>query len=111
MEGTAKERFLGFMKTNFDAASMNTAIENLLVEKGIDQLKYVAQTYDGVTVMSGPVGGVQAHFRKQHLEVIYVHCYVHELNLVLCHTWSMVSEGTEFFALLESVHSFFVNGL
>lgn len=111
MEGTAKERFLGFMKTNFDAASMNTAIENLLVEKGIDQLKYVAQTYDGVTVMSGPVGGVQDHFRKQHLEVIYVHCYVHELNLVLCHTWSMVSEGTEFFALLESVHSFFVNGL
>jgi hypothetical protein len=75
--------------------------------KGIDQLKCVAQTYDGAAVMSGDVGDVQAHLKKKHPEAIYVHCYAHELNLVLCHTCKAVSEATEFFNMLESLYSFF----
>lgn len=63
MEGTVKERFLALTEmTNFDATSITAAIENQLVEKGIDQLKCVAQTYDGAAVMGGAAGGVQAHF-------------------------------------------------
>lgn len=63
MKGTVKERFVTFMEmTNFDDASITTAIENLLGEKGIDQLKCVAQTYDGATVMSGAVGGCASSF-------------------------------------------------
>lgn len=53
----------------------------------------MAQTYDGAAVMSGAVGGVQAHFQKKHPEAIYVHCYAHELNLVLCYTCKAVSEA------------------
>lgn len=36
-----------------------------------------------------------------------MHCYAHELNLVLCHTCKAVSEATELFNMLESLHSFF----
>lgn len=36
-----------------------------------------------------------------------MHCYAHELNLVLCHKCKAVSEATEFFNMLESLHSFF----
>ena len=61
--------------------------------------------------MSGPTGGVQAHFRRLHPEAIYVHCYAHELNLVLCHTCRAVSEAVEFFNFLESVYSFFSTSL
>lgn len=91
----------------FDAASINAAIENQLQEKGIKQLKCVAQTNDGAAVMSGTVGGVQAHFKKKNPEAIYVHCYAHELNLILCHTCRAVSETVEFFNMFESLHSFF----
>lgn len=38
---------------------------------------------------------------------LYVHCYAHESNLVLCHTCRGITEATEFFSLLESLYSFF----
>lgn len=65
-----KDRLALTEMTNFGATSI-TAIENEVVEKGIDQLKCLAQTYNGEVLRSGAVGGVQAHFLKQHLEVIY----------------------------------------
>lgn len=61
--------------------------------------------------MSGPTGGVQARFRRLHPEAIYVHCYAHELNLVLCHTCKAVSEAVELFDLLECVYFFFTTFL
>uniref|UniRef100_A0A672YQ65 HAT C-terminal dimerisation domain-containing protein n=1 Tax=Sphaeramia orbicularis TaxID=375764 RepID=A0A672YQ65_9TELE len=106
-DGKTEQMALCVRYMSFDAASITAAIVNQLQEKGIDQLKCVAQTYDGAAVMRGAVGGVQAHFQKQHPEVIYVHCYPHELNLVLWHTCRAVSEATELFNMLESVHSFF----
>ncbi len=88
-EGTVKERLLALTElTSFDAVSVISAIERELQGKGIGLLKCVAQTYDGAAVMSGVTGGVLSHFRKQHPEAIYVHCYAHELNLVLCHLQS-----------------------
>ena len=97
-DGAVRERLLALTDlTHFDAASICTAIENHLLVHGIDDLRCVAQTYDGAAVMSGAVGGVQAHFRKKHPEAMYVHCYAHELNLVLCHTYRAVSEAKEFF--------------
>ncbi|XP_063586935.1 zinc finger MYM-type protein 1-like [Penaeus indicus] len=78
---------------------------------GLAHVKCVPQTYDGAAVMSGPIGGVQARFRRLHPEAIYIHCYAHELNLVLCHTCKAVTEAVELFALLESVYSFFTTSL
>ena len=66
VEGAVKERFLALTEVSqFDDTSITAAIENQLVKKGIDQLKCVAQTYDGAAVMSGDVGGVQAHLKKK----------------------------------------------
>lgn len=79
--------------------------------RGVAGLKCVAQTYDGAAVMSGSKGGVQAHFRVLHPEAIYVHCYAHELNLVLCHTCRAIPEAAEFFSFLENVYSFFSTSL
>lgn len=65
-EGIVKVRFLALNKLNgFDAHSITGAIEQLLVTNGIDDLKCVAQAYDGASVMSGAVGGVLACFRKK----------------------------------------------
>lgn len=110
--GMVKERFLALTELmGFDAESIANTIEQQLALNGIGDLKCVAQTYDGAAVMSGAVGGVQAHFRKKHPEAVYVHCYAHELNLVLCHTCRAISEAREFFEMLESVYSFFSSSL
>ena len=61
--------------------------------------------------MSGAVGGVQAKFRDKHPEAIYVHCYAHQLNLVLCHTCHAVPEASDLFDTLQSLYSFFSTSL
>ena len=44
----------------------------------------VAQCYDGASVMSGRLNGLQAIMRKDVCpKGIYVHCWAHRLNLVV----------------------------
>ena len=81
----------------FDAKSITNKQQEQLEKNGLADLKCVAQTYDGDAVMSGPTGGEQAHFRRLHPEAIYDQCYAHELNLVLCSTFRVVSEAVEIF--------------
>ena len=42
------------------------------------------QTYDGASVMSGHLNGVQALIRQEYPFAYFVHCAAHRLNLVLC---------------------------
>uniref|UniRef100_A0A3B5AB25 HAT C-terminal dimerisation domain-containing protein n=1 Tax=Stegastes partitus TaxID=144197 RepID=A0A3B5AB25_9TELE len=102
-----KEHFLALAEmTSFDAQSIANELQQQIQNNGLAELKCVAQTYDGAAVMSGTTGGVQAHFRRLHPEAIYMHCYAHELNLVLCHTCKAIPEAVELFSLLECVYSF-----
>uniref|UniRef100_A0A8C5ARY7 Zinc finger MYM-type protein 1-like n=1 Tax=Gadus morhua TaxID=8049 RepID=A0A8C5ARY7_GADMO len=103
-----RERFLCLRRLGgYDAESITNALEEVLGSHGIDGLKVVAQSYDGAAVMSGSVRGVQTRFREKHPEAIYVHCYAHELNLVLCHTCKAIPEASFFFDMLESLYSCF----
>lgn len=107
-EGEVCEHILALTELmSFDAKSITDKLEEQLQKNGIADVKCVAQTYDGAAVMSRTTGGVQARFRGLHPEAIYIHCYAHELNLVLCHTCRAVSEAVELFDLLESLYSFF----
>uniref|UniRef100_A0A8C6LXF4 DUF4371 domain-containing protein n=1 Tax=Nothobranchius furzeri TaxID=105023 RepID=A0A8C6LXF4_NOTFU len=111
-EGEVKERFLALSELiSFDAKSIVDKLQHHLQINGLANVKCIAQTYDGAAVMSGTTGGVQAHFRRLHPESIYVHCYAHKLNLVLCHTCRAVSEAVELFDLLEFIYSFFTTSL
>lgn len=70
-EGRVKECLLAMVELReFDAESITAAIEGELVHNGIAHLKCVAQAYDGASVMSGSVGGVQAKFNVNHPEAI-----------------------------------------
>uniref|UniRef100_A0A3Q4GS89 HAT C-terminal dimerisation domain-containing protein n=1 Tax=Neolamprologus brichardi TaxID=32507 RepID=A0A3Q4GS89_NEOBR len=100
-EGAVKERFLALAEIkSFDAQNNTNYIQC-----------HHANSYNGAAVMSGSTGGVQAHFRRLHPEAIYVHCYAHQLNLVLCNTCKAVPEAVELFSLLECVYSFFSTSL
>lgn len=50
---------------------------------------------------------MQACFREPHTEAVYVHCYAHELNLVLCYTCKAVPVASRFFELLENIYTCF----
>uniref|UniRef100_H2ZTL9 TTF-type domain-containing protein n=1 Tax=Latimeria chalumnae TaxID=7897 RepID=H2ZTL9_LATCH len=103
--GSVKEHFLGFCDLkSFSAESITESIQHCLRDNGLEDLQCVAQIYDGASVMSGATGGVQAKFQQYHPEAIYVHCYAHQLNLVLCH---MCKAATDFFNTLENLYTFF----
>lgn len=91
-KGVVRECFLGLRKLQgFDAKSIADEIEAMLQSHNLGDLLCVAQAYDGASVMSGAVGGVQARFRERHPEAI--------------------PEATAFFELLEDVYTFFRNSL
>uniref|UniRef100_A0A8C6M5P9 DUF4371 domain-containing protein n=1 Tax=Nothobranchius furzeri TaxID=105023 RepID=A0A8C6M5P9_NOTFU len=111
-EGEVKERFLALSELiSFDAKSIVDKLQHHLQINGLANVTCIAQTYDGAAVMSGTTGVVHAHFRRLHPEAVYVHCYAHKLNLVLCHTCRAVSEAVELFDLLECTYSFFTTPL
>jgi len=107
-DGTVKERLLELCNLQgFNAESITNAIEQVLESNGLNDLLCVAQAYDGASVMSGSISGVQTRFQEKHPEAVYIHCYAHKLNLVLCHTCKAVQEASELFETLESVYCYF----
>lgn len=66
-----------------DARSLLPCTQETLNRRGINSQECVAQAYDGAHVASGNSRGVQALFREEVLQVVYVHCMNHRLNLVI----------------------------
>ena len=64
----------------------------------------MCQNYDGASVMSGHLSGVQAQIRKLTTKALYFHCYCHRLNLVIVDCIKSVPAAAEFFVLLEALY-------
>jgi hypothetical protein len=43
--------------------------------------KLIGQSYDGASVMSGKLGGVQIKIKETYPNAHCIHCYAHQLNL------------------------------
>ena len=74
------ERFLKFVdvSTDITAATLTGVIKCILNQhKCITDNKLIMQTYDGASVMSGHIGGVQALICQQYAFAYFVHCAVH----------------------------------
>ncbi|KAJ8025702.1 Zinc finger MYM-type protein 1 [Holothuria leucospilota] len=111
VSGQVVERFWSFcsMKQG-DAVSIANVIDACLsrvLPNAEDKSKLIAQCYDGASVMSGLEGGVQSIVKQSYPHAHYVHCYAHQLNLVLQQAVSQVSQIRLFFANLSGFSVFF----
>ena len=50
----------------------------------------MAQTYDGASVMSGEVNGLQTKIKSIAPQALLTHCYAHVLNLILSDACSAI---------------------
>ncbi|KAJ4440751.1 hypothetical protein ANN_08975 [Periplaneta americana] len=50
---------------------------------GNDPNKLIAQIYDGASVMSGGLNGVQKLVKDKYQNANYIHCYAHQINLIV----------------------------
>ena len=71
----------------------------------------VGMGFDGASVMSGKLGGVQKLIKDKSPMANYLHCYAHRLNLVLIDTAKVVRQVDDFFSLLEQLYIFISNSI
>ena len=108
-KGKPVERFWGF----FNPVDMTAETLASLVEAELTPLigqkpeKLVAQTYDGAAVLSGVNRGVQARLKEIYNNAYFVHCYAHQLNLIVQKAASQNQRVRVFFASLSEIPTFF----
>ena len=92
-----------------DAQSIVIKLKGVLSSMGVDSRTHlVAECYDGASVMSGRLNGLQAIIRNEVCpKGIYVHCWAHRLNLVVVASVYNLDKASSFFNCLSSIHSFF----
>jgi hypothetical protein len=83
-ERRVEERFLRFSDVSSDrtAPALFKCLDEYMDEFKCGD-KLVAQIYDGATVMAGERSGLQSLVTGKYNHAMFVHCYAHELNLVL----------------------------
>ena len=93
------ERQLGFVDVSPDrtANAISTVIMGKLIQHENIKEKLIGQTYDGASVMSGHINGVQAQLQLEYPFAHFVHCAAHRLNHVLCQAASSLSSVKIFF--------------
>ncbi|XP_072401135.1 uncharacterized protein [Diabrotica undecimpunctata] len=103
-----QEYFLGFFYLGEDQSA--PALRDLLlsvIAKFDCEAKLIAQTYDGASVMSGQLNGLQKLVRDSAPLAIFTHCLAHRLNLVLQQSCSNITTVKIFFSTLQGIPAYF----
>ncbi|XP_034024690.1 zinc finger MYM-type protein 1-like [Thalassophryne amazonica] len=105
-----QERFFEFIKlpnacAEAIASALLERLQTILPEG--QEKKLIAQAYDGATVMRGATGGVQRKVQDIYPHAHYVHCYAHQLNLIMQQATSHIPQISHFFSDLGGFASFF----
>lgn len=106
-EGVVKERFVGYTDVSADrtATGLFKHVKNIVNKYKLEN-KFIAQTYDGASAMSGHLNGLQMKVQQEYPMALYTHCYAHVLNLVLSQGMDEISECNIFFSTLNGIFTF-----
>lgn len=79
-----REDFLKFVVVgDMTGKGLSRTLISNCIDIGLDLKKLVGQGYDGASSMRGHTNGCAAEVTKIYLQVIYIHCASHSLNLVV----------------------------
>ncbi|KAL7404136.1 hypothetical protein ABVT39_010269 [Epinephelus coioides] len=108
MDNEMRERLLVMATAeHYDASSLTNLVLSELRTAGLSTDKILSQCYDGASVMSGKRGGVQKILQeKVNREVPYVHCFTHQLHLVIVHAMSAERALQAFFDVCDMLYRF-----
>ncbi|XP_073337216.1 zinc finger MYM-type protein 1-like [Pagrus major] len=105
-----QERFFEFIPLQRATAdSIATALLDRLssILPDDQKSKLISQAYDGASVMRGATGGVQKKVQDVYVNAHYVHCYAHQLNLIMQQVTSHIPKVSNFFSDLAGFSGFF----
>ena len=90
-DGEIREEFLVFLHCELGLTGIALA-ETILTEIGnltLDINNCRGQGYDGAASVSGQINGLSAHILRINEKAVYIHCYRHQLNLVVAASCSI----------------------
>ncbi|XP_023731074.2 uncharacterized protein LOC111878813 [Lactuca sativa] len=83
-KGYVIERFLGIVYVpNTNSLSLKAAIDSLLATYKLIVSRIRGQGYDGASNMRGEFNGLKSLILRDNNSAFYVHCFTHQLQLVL----------------------------
>jgi len=90
-----------------DADASTTVILESLQRSGLNPMNLLSQCYDGASVTAGKNCGVQKKV-QEHLgkQIPYVHCFNHQLHLVVVHAIGDDKEVEKFFSTCNMLYNF-----
>ncbi|GBM89092.1 Zinc finger MYM-type protein 1 [Araneus ventricosus] len=99
--GQPVERFWRFTNPHgYDAKSIAECIQASLEKVVVKPEKLISQSYDGTNVICGQHASVQAFIQYAYKNAKYVHCYAHQLNLIVRQATSQNQQVRVFFSNL-----------
>ncbi|KAK9064773.1 hypothetical protein SSX86_016155 [Deinandra increscens subsp. villosa] len=82
--GPVKERFIGLVHVmETSALSLKSAVDELFARYNLSLTKVRGQGYDGASNMAGEFNGLKALILKENSSAYFVHCFAHQLQLVI----------------------------
>ncbi|KAF8095654.1 hypothetical protein N665_0327s0010 [Sinapis alba] len=82
--GVVKERFVGLAHVKETSSlSLKSAVDSLFAKHGLSMKKLRGQGYDGASNMKGEFNGLRALILRECSSAYYVHCFAHQLQLVV----------------------------
>lgn len=103
-EGKVMERFLGLKHvTETTSDALKGALFELLSTHGLDIARVRGQGYDGASNMRGEFNGLQKLIRDENPYAFYVHCFAHQLQLVVVSVVGSCTSIHEFFEYVNMI--------
>ncbi|KAL9856982.1 putative transcription factor and/or regulators TTF-type(Zn) family [Arabidopsis thaliana] len=100
--GVVKERFIGVIHVQETSSlSLKSAIDSLFAKYGLSLKKLRGQGYDGASNMKGEFNGLRSLILKESSSAYYVHCFAHQLQLVVMAVAKKHVEVGEFFYMIS----------
>ena len=104
-----KEYFCGFLHINDSIGSrLAEVFINFFTKNDLDLNSCRGQSYDNGANMRGQYRGVQALIKERNPRAVYVPCYNHTVNLMVCDAAKSATYAITFLALCKEFLHFFL---
>ena len=102
--GLVKERFVGVTHVKETSSlSLKSAVDDLFAKHGLSLKQLRGQGYDGASNMKGQFNGLRALVARENSSAYYVHCFAHQLQLVVVAVAKKSFEVSNFFDMVSTL--------